>query len=205
MTRLRCLGLCACFVLSLTAMACGSSNSGGSGPTTWDQARIADTGFDWWLNFQKGAIYVSADLTNTAGNSDSVMHTDVISFSQAVLAKYKSGAAPLSMVPTSGEVSGWTYDPGVTKSYPNPGVATDSTGAEFLIDGGAAAFFDSTKSYQATGFAWENYINSTYKLELQVWQMASAADATKVYLDLPTTSSLYSNATFTPCSAATCP
>jgi hypothetical protein len=200
MTRLRCLGLCACFVLSLTAIACGSSNSG---PPTWDQSRIANTGFDWWLNGQKGADYFSFDVTNTAGGSDCTMFADVITFSNAVLAKYKSGAAPLSMVPTSGEVSGWTYDPSVAKSYPNPGVATDATGAQDLIDGGAAAFF--TSSYSATGFAWENYISgTTYKLELQIWQMASVANATQVYGDLPTSSALYSNATFTTV-PATCP
>ena len=64
MTRLRCLGFCACLVLSLTAIACGSSNSG---PRAWDQSRIANTGFDWWLNGQKGADYFSFDVTNTRG------------------------------------------------------------------------------------------------------------------------------------------
>ena len=191
MTRLRCLGLCACFVLSLTAMACGSSNSGGSGPTTWDQSRIANTGFDWWLNGQKGADYFSFDVTNTAGGSDCTMFTDVITFSDAVLAKYKSGAAPATMVPGNGEVSSWTYDPGQVKTATGPGVATDATGATDLIDGGAAAFF--TSNYSATGFAWENYVNGNYKLELQIWQMASVANAKQVYGDLLTSSPLYSN------------
>lgn len=188
MTRPRCLSLCACLALSLTAMACGSSNSG---PPTWDTARIGDTGTDWYFSAVKGADYVFLDIANPNAASDITMKADVITFAQDVLAKYRSGAAPLSMVPASGEVAGWTYNPAFPKSYPNPGVATDFTGADNLIDGGAAAFF--TSSYSATGFAWENYINDTYILELQVWQMASAKDANQVYTDLPNTSSLYSN------------
>jgi len=68
MTRLRSLTLCACLALSLAAMACSSSSSdggvkggpggaaGGSGSSLWDEARIANTGTDWWLNIRKGAI-----------------------------------------------------------------------------------------------------------------------------------------------------
>lgn len=200
MTRLRLLGLCACLVLSLTTIACGSSNSG---PLTWDQSRIANTSSDWWLNALKGEYYFSFDISSASNQSDCTMFSDVMTFSNAVLAKYKSGAAPATMVPGSGEVSGWTYDPGQVKTATGPGIATDLTGATDLIDGGAAAFF--TPNYSATGFAWENYINDTYKLELQVWQMASVANVTQLYTDLLTSpSSLYSNATFTAV-PATCP
>ncbi|MGO9291786.1 MAG: hypothetical protein ACLQIJ_23895, partial [Polyangia bacterium] len=63
MTRLRLLGLCACLVLSLTTIACGSSNSG---PSTWDQSRIANTSSDWWLNALKGEYYFSFDISSAS-------------------------------------------------------------------------------------------------------------------------------------------
>jgi len=199
MTRSRCFSLCACLALSLTAIACGSSNSGGGGTATWDKVRMGDTGMDWLFSAVKGADYVFLDISYPNNANDPTMKADAIAFAQHVLGKYKAGAAPVSMVPTSGEVAGWTYnqDPTFSKSSNGPGVATDSTSAEFLIDGGAAAFFSG--SYQASGLAWENYINGNYWLELQVWQMKSAADASQVYGDLLTTSALYSNATWTTC------
>ena len=218
MTRLRSLTLCACIALSLAAMACSSSSSdggvkggsaaggtgggaaGSSGSSLWDEARIANTGTDWWLNIRKGAYFFSLDIT-PAYQDDTVGRKAVIDFGEAVAAKLTSASpAPATLVPAANEVSGWTLDPGNYKTASGPAVATDGTEAEGLIDGGAAAFFDGTKSYQAKGLAWENYVNDTYQLALQVWQMANAADATKLYTDLINSSSLYSNAPFSPCS-----
>jgi hypothetical protein len=212
MTRLRSLTLCACLALSLAAMACSSSSSnggvkggpggaaGGSGSSLWDEARIANTGTDWWLNVRKGAYYFSLDITPSF-EDDTVGREDVINFGKALAAKLTSGSpAPASLAPTANEVSGWTYDPDSARTASGPAVATNGTQAENLIDGGAAAFFDGTKSYQAKGLAWEIYASGTYTLDLQVWQMANAADATLLYTDLINSSSLYSNAPFVACS-----
>ena len=212
MTQPRSLSLCACLALSLAAMACSSSSSdggvkggtggvaGSSGSSLWDAARIANTWTDWWLNIRKGVYYFSLDITMSL-QDDTVGRADVISFGKAVAAKLTSGSpAPATLVPAASEVSGWTYDPDNYKIASGPAVATNGTEAEGLIDGGAAAFFDGTKSYQAKGLAWEIYVNGTYILDLQVWQMANVADATLLYADLINSSSLYSNAPFTACS-----
>jgi hypothetical protein len=191
---------------TLDAVAPGGSGDGGGAvadaaadliadaPLAWDQSRIANTSSDWWLNALKGEYYFSFDISGASNQSDCAMFTDVITFSNAVLAKYASGVLPAKMVPGSGEVSGWTYDPGQVKTATGPGTATELNGATDLIDGGAAPFF--TPNYSATGFAWENYINGNYKLELQVWQMASVANATQLYTDLLTDGSVYSTVTF---------
>jgi hypothetical protein len=174
--------------------------AGGSGSSLWDEARIANTGTDWWLNIRKGAYFFSLQIT-PAYQDDTVGRADVISFGKAVAAKLTSASpAPATLVPAANEVSGWTFDPGSYKTATGPAVATNGTQAEALIDGAAAAFFDGTKSYQAKGLAWEDYINDTYQLALQVWQMANTADATLLYTDLLTSSSLYGNAPFTACS-----
>jgi hypothetical protein len=165
----------------------------------WDEARVANTGTDWWINIRKGAFYFSLDITMSL-QDDTVGRAEVINFGKAVAAKLTSASpAPATLVPAANEVSGWTFDPGNYKTASGPAVATDGTEAEGLIDGGAAAFFDGTKSYQAKGLAWENYVNDPYQMVLQVWQMANAADATKLYTDLLTSSSLYSNAPFVAC------
>jgi hypothetical protein len=182
----------------------GASTTGGaagsSGSSLWDEARIANTGTDWWLNIRKGAYFFSLDIT-PAFEDDTVGRKAVIDFGKAVAAKLTSGSpAPATLAPAANEVSGWTYDPDNYKTASGPAVATDGTEAEGLIDGGAAAFFDGTKSYQAKGLAWENYVNDTYQLALQVWQMANVADATLLYADLINSSSLYSNAPFVACS-----
>jgi hypothetical protein len=174
--------------------------AGGSGSSLWDEARIANTGTDWWLNIRKGAYFFSLQIT-PAYQDDTVGRADVISFGKAVAAKLTSASpAPATLVPAANEVSGWTFDPGSYKTATGPAVATNGTQAEALIDGAAAAFFDGTKSYQAKGLAWEDYINDTYQLVLQVWQMANTADATLLYADLLTSSVLYGNAPFIACS-----
>jgi hypothetical protein len=175
-------------------MACSS----GGGAKVWDQGRIANTGTDWWVNVRQGAYYFSFDITPSY-QDDKVGRADVVSFAQAVVAKIKGSPTPAQLVPASNEISGWAYDPGSARTANGPGLASDGASAESLIDGGAAAFFDGTKSYQATGLAWEVYAKDTYKLDLQVWQMKNAAEATLLYKDLLSSSSLYSNATFKAC------
>jgi hypothetical protein len=226
MTRPKCLSLCACLALLVTAMECGSSKSdgggkggagaggggvggaggaaggagGGGASKVWDEARIANTGTDWWLNIRKGAYYFSLDIT-PAYQDDVVGRKAVIDFGKAVAAKLTSASpAAATLVPAANEVSGWTFDPIADKTASGPAIANDPNTAEDLIDGGAAAFFDGTKSYQAKTLAWENYINDTYQMALQVWQMPNTADAVLLYTDLLTSSSLYKNASFTPCS-----
>ena len=218
MTRLRSLTLCACLALSLAAMACSSSSSdggvkggsaaggagggaaGSSGSSLWDEARIANTGTDWWLNIRKGAYFFSLDITR-ALQDDTVGRKAVIDFGKAVAAKLKSASpAPATLAPAANEVSGWTFDPDSAMTAAGPASATNDAEAENLIDGGAAAFFDPNEPYQAKGLAWEIYVSGTYRLDLQVWQMANAQDATVLYTDLLKSSSLYSNASFVACS-----
>jgi hypothetical protein len=178
----------------------GGGAAGSSGSSLWDEARIANTATDWWLNTRKGAYYFSLDIT-PAYQDDTVGRKAVIDFGKAVAAKLTSASpAPATLVPTANEVSGWTYDPDSARTAAGPASATNGVAAEALIDGGAAAFFDGTKSYQAKGLAWEKYVSGIYILDLQVWQMANVADATLLYTDLLKSSSLYSNASFVACS-----
>ena len=182
MTRLRCFCLCACLAFSLTAMACGSSNSGAT--SGWDQARIAFTGVSWWLNAIKSAYYFELKITPSA-QEDAVGRATVITFAQKVVSGVKSStAAPQTLVPAAASSSGWTLDQNVPKTANGVVTATDATSATNLIDGGADPFYDPSKSYSAKGLAWEVYTNGTYSLDLKVWQMASAHDASQIYSDL---------------------
>jgi len=76
------------------------------------QARIANTGTDWWLNIRKGAYFFSLDITR-ALQDDTVGRKAVIDFGKAVAAKLKSASpAPATLAPAANEVSGWTFGPG---------------------------------------------------------------------------------------------
>ena len=195
MTRLRCFCLCACLALSLTAMACGSSNSSEG----WDQARVGNTGYGWWVNAIKSAYYFEVKITPSA-QEDATGRATVITFAQKVVSRVTSStAAPATLVPTADESSGWTLDQNQPKTANGVATATDSTSAVALVDGAADPFYDSSKSYQAKGLAWEVYTNGTYSVDLKVWQMASAHDASLVYADLKL-DSLYANVTWTECS-----
>lgn len=202
MSRLRCLGFCACLALSLTAMACGSSNSGSS--SGWDAARIGNTATAWWINAHKGAYYFSFQI-EPSYQDDTAGKAQAISFAQQVVAKVGSNtAAPATLVPALSELPGWVLDPGESKTVGGVATATDFAGATALIDGAADPFFDSTKSYHATALAWERWAKDPYTMDLKVWQMASAADATTIYTDL-LSNSLYANVTWTTCTATACP
>ena len=229
MTRLRCVSFCACLALSVAAMECGSSKSdggakggaggaaggtgtggaaggaggagGGGASKLWDEARIANTFMAWWLNIRKGAYYVSLEI-GTPDQDDAVARKAVIDFGKAVAAKITSASpATAALAPADGEVSGWKFDPIAGKTDSGPAVANDYPTATFLIDGAADPFFDPSKSYQAKTLIWQNYLSDTYTLVLQVWQMPSTEQAVSVYADLPTNSvsSVYKQATFTPC------
>jgi hypothetical protein len=88
-------------------------------------------------------------------------------------------------------------DPDQPETANGVATATNEIDATTLIDGGASPFFVAG-SYSATGLAWERWVNVAYLMDLKVWQMASAADATKLYGDL-LNNSLYSNITWTAC------
>ncbi|HJX51404.1 MAG TPA: hypothetical protein VJ801_01445 [Polyangia bacterium] len=198
MSRPRCLGLGACLALSLTAMACGSGGS-----SAWDQARIGDTGTNWWLNIRKGAYFFSVQLRPSYTESATV-RSMVVSFAQTVVGKLTSGSpAPATLVPGLSELpgpTGWTLDPDQVETANGVATASNEIDATTLIDGGAAPFFVAG-SYSATGLAWERWANVDYLMDLKVWQMVSAADATKLYGDL-LNNPLYSNITWTTCSGA---
>ncbi|MBI3180282.1 MAG: hypothetical protein HYZ27_11515 [Deltaproteobacteria bacterium] len=91
-----------------------------------------------------------------------------------------------SLVPASGEVSGWNEDPATGA----PGVEVGKTHAEVeaKIDGDMEPF--AAKSFVA--LARQHYAKDGYQLELRIWQMKDEATATALYSDLATTVSLYS-------------
>ncbi len=91
-----------------------------------------------------------------------------------------------SLVPASGEVSGWTED----SSTGSQGVEIGKTHAEVeaKIDGDMEPF--AAKSFVA--LARQHYAKDGYQLELRVWQMKDAATAITLYDELATTVSLYS-------------
>ena len=196
MTRLRCLGLCACLGLSLTVVACGSSNSNGggggaSGSTGWDEARIANTGTAWWLNATKGAYFFAAQISPSP-TDDATGKTTVIDFAQKVVAKLKSGTpTPASLIPAANEIPSWAYaqDQDHTATANGPIVVTSQTSATDLIDGGADPFY--TSSYSASGMAQEFYTNGTYIIEIRIWQMGSTTQAKALFTGL-LADSLYS-------------
>jgi hypothetical protein len=130
----------------------------------------------------------------------------VVGFTQTVVAKLTSGSPkPVTLVPALSEMpggTGWTLDPNPLdpadpKTATGPAVASNEADAIYLIDGSAAPFFVQG-GYQALGLAWERWVKGDYSMELRVWQMASVADATKLYTDL-LSNSLYSNVTWTTC------
>ena len=212
MTRSGRFSLCAYLTLSLTTLACGSSNSGGTTSTTWDQARIANTGTRWWMNAQKGAFFLEVRLELYPAGSpvdDTVGKKQAIDVTKIVAAK--SGSTALSLVPTAAEIPGsWIVDPDVAYTANGPVATSDSGKAIEWFDGGADPFFDSTKSYHASAVAWENYKENDasksdlYVLDLRVWQMASAADARSVYVDSLQSES-FAPVTWATCTATDCP
>jgi hypothetical protein len=181
----------------------GAGGAGGGGASKlWDEARIANTFMAWWLNIRKGAYYVSLEI-GTPDQDDMVARKAVIDFGKVVAAKLTSAsAATAALAPADGEVSGWKFDPIAGKTDSGPAVGNDKATDENLVDGAADPFFDPSKSYQAKSLVWQNYINDPYTLVLQVWQMPSVEQAVLVYADLPanSVSSVYKQATFTPCS-----
>ncbi len=212
MTRSGRISLCACVTLSLTTLACGSSNSGGPASTTWDQARLGNTSTAWWMNAQKGAFFLSIQIGISYAD-DTVGKKQAIDVTKLVAAK--SGSTALSLVPTAAEIPGsWIVDPDVTFTANGPVVAADFTTATTYVDGGADPFFPKDKSYHAAALAWENYKENDasnpdpYGLDLRIWQMASAADARSVYTDvLSEQDSMYRSdiVPWTTCTATDCP
>ncbi len=169
---------------------------GGGG---WDQARIGNTGVGWWVNAIKSAYFFSVKVSPSS-QDDTAGRAAVIGFAQKVVGGLTSGTpAPATLVPLADPTSGWMLDQNSSKTASGVAVATDATSATALVDGAADPFYDTTKSYQAKGLAWEVYSNGTYSLDLKIWQMASATNAAQLYTDL-LDNSLYSNITWTTCS-----
>jgi hypothetical protein len=220
MIRSRRFGLCACLVFSLTAVACGSSTStpsttgtpSGTATSTssstgasssWDQARLGNTTTAWWLNAQKGQFFLAVKLKGSPAD-DTTGRALEVKVAQ-VIAK-KSGSSALALLPSVSELPGtWVTDPDITYTDKGPAVADNLTDITVWIDGGADPFF--TSAYSAKALAWANYVASDdtgYAFDLRVWQMASAADAKKLYSDL-LGNSLYNNVTWATCGATDCP
>jgi len=168
-------------------------------PAGWNQARVGNTGTSWWLNAIKGAYFFDVRITPSF-EDDTAGRTDVTSFAQTVVAKLTSGSpAPVSLVPASNAITGWSFDPTNPQTASGPAVANDATSAINLIDGASGPFYDPSKSYQAKGLAWEDYTNGTYTIDLRIWQMPSTTAAGQLYTDL-LSDSLWANTTWTTCS-----
>ena len=204
MTRLTSFSLFAC--LSMTALACGSSTSDGSGASKagWDQARIGDTGTNWSVNAQKGAYFFFIKFSPSY-NDTATVHTVrdmAVSFAQTVAGKLTSGSpAPKTLIPTLTEMpggSGWTLDPNQPETMNGPALASNETDATILVDGGAGPYFVAG-GYSAVGLAWERWVKGDNLVDLQAWQMASKTDATQLYSDL-LKNPLYSNVPWVTCS-----
>jgi hypothetical protein len=175
-------------------MACGSGGTGVVKP--WDQARVANTGTDWWVNATKGVFFLSIKITNSYAD-DAVGRATVIGFVEDVIGKITPGAAPASLLPTSGEVQPWTYDPTSDYTKDGPASASNFVDATNLFDGAADPIFGvenplsgvSTRSYQPVGLAWGVYTDGAtpeHKMDAKVIQMASKGDAGKIYNDVLT-------------------
>ena len=198
MTRQRCFCLCACLTLSLSAVACGSSNSEPATSTGWDKARIGNTGVGWWVNALKSAYFLSVKISPSS-QDDTTGRGKVINFTQKVAGGVTSSTAdPATLVPAPDQNSEWQLDQNQPKTANGVQTANTLDSATALFDGGAADFWDSSRSYQPKALAWEVYTNGTYSLDLKVVQMASVADASSIYDDI-LNKSLYTNVTWTAC------
>jgi hypothetical protein len=182
-------------------MSCGSSTTSSEG---WDQARIGNTGVGWWVNAIKSAYFFSVKISPSS-QDDTTGRATVLTWTQKVVSQVKSStAAPETLVPSapttpSTDPTVWTLDQNSPKTAAAVATANDPNSADALVDGAADPFYDPTKSYQAKGLAWEVYTNGTYSLNLQVWQMPSANDASVFYTTDSLTNSLYNNVTWTTC------
>jgi hypothetical protein len=175
----------------LTTLACGSGGSGAAKP--WDEGRIANTGTDWWVNATKGVFFLSIKIKNSYAD-DTAGRASVITFVEDVIKKITPGATPASLLPASGEVQPWTYDPNGPNTAAGPATANNFDAATALFDGAADALFGvtdpfspSTRTFQPVGLAWGVYTDgATYGMDAKVVQMASQGDAGKLYTDVLT-------------------
>lgn len=93
--------------------------------------------------------------------------------------------------PADNEVGSWAAD--TTVATPGVQVAKSNSAIEALVNGDAAPF--EAKGTLALG--WNRYKSGSSKLDVRVWQMKSAADATDTYGYLVTDVSLYKANTWT--------
>jgi len=98
-----------------------------------------------------------------------------------------------SLVPGANGVSGWLIDPSDTTTSSGPAIARSEDEATALIDGAAAFFY--SPDYSPTALALQNYVRGSYSLELELWQLASPANASRLYTDF-LLSPLYANNTW---------
>jgi len=206
MTRSGCMGICASLALALLVLGCGSSNSSsgsagnGGGSAPWDKARIGNPGTGWWMNAVKGKFFFSVKLKNSYAE-DANGRTQTVLITKTMAAKSGSNAEAILLKPN--ETPGkWINDPDQEFTKAGPVVATNFDKAVEFIDGGADPFY--TDSYKAVAFAWGQYKEDDaskdvpYGLDLRVWEMASAANASTLYDDL-LNNSLYNTTNWTIC------
>ena len=106
--------------------------SGAALPTGWDQARIGNTGFGWWVNAIKSAYFFSVKITPSS-QDDATGRSKVISFAQLVVGGLKSGSpAPATLVPAADESSVWTLDQNNAATANGVATASNSIDAKTL-------------------------------------------------------------------------
>jgi hypothetical protein len=179
--------IAACACAAPPVDAGGSGGADGAVTKPWDQGRVANAGTEWWVNAIQGVFFFSIKITNSY-QADMVGRATVINFTEGMINKITpSTTAPASLLPASGEVTGWTYDQTSDNTKNGPVTATDFLAATNYIDGAAEPIFDTTRSYQPLALAWEVYANGPYhQMDVKVVQMASKADARTLYRDVLT-------------------
>lgn len=84
----------------------------------------------------------------------------------------------VELFPANNAVSGWSEN--TTVGAAGVESATTDLAVEGLIDGAAEPFI----ARDWVAFGWQQYVNGSYHIDLQMWQMASAAVATDLYTGL---------------------
>jgi hypothetical protein len=137
-------------------------------------------------------FFLSIKITNSYLD-DTAGRASVISFVEDVIKKIAPGATPASLLPLSGEIQPWTYDPTSADTAAGPATANNFKAATDLFDGAADAIFGAdsagvlTRTYQPVSLVWAVYTNGAappQRMDAKVVLMASQGDAGRLYTDV---------------------
>ena len=108
-----------------------------------------------------------------------------------LLAACSSGTDITALFPANNEVGSWGEDTNV--GVAGVEVADSAAAARALVGDDADPFI----SHGMKAFGWEHYAKDDYGLELRIWQMDSAEDASSVYDFTVTSVQAYAGQTWT--------